>query len=467
MGQVLLVDDDRAVLYALTELLRERGHQVVAVGSGREAIEVLDQADAVLTDLAMPEMDGMQLLSAALARDATLPIVLLTAHGSERVAVAAMKAGAYDYLRKPFDIDEVAVVIERALEARRLRLENRRLSAERALGRRIVGESGAMRRLLDAAALVARRDVTVLVRGETGTGKEFLTSLLHAHSARAGRPLVRFNCAAIPAELAEAELFGHARGAFTGAAVARRGFFAEADGGTLVLDEIGDLPLAVQAKLLRALQEGEIQPVGSGRIDKVDVRIVASTNRDLAAEAGAGRFREDLYYRLAVVEILVPPLRDRREDIPALAAEFARRYADKFEIEELHLAPDLIEALARADWPGNVRQLENTIARMAALSPGGEIGLADFEQCAGARPSPKPQPASDGPADEEPAAAEGGGPSLREQVEAFERNVISRALSAAAGNQSETARRLGVSRVTLIDKLKKYGLSGAGRRGAP
>jgi len=461
MGQVLLVDDDRAVLYALSELLRERGHQVIAVTSGRDGLAALDQVDAVLTDLAMPGMDGMQLLSAALARDATLPIVLLTAHGSERVAVSAMKAGAYDYLRKPFDIDEVAVVIERALEARRLRLENRRLSAERVMGRRIIGESAAMRRLLDAAALVARRDVTVLVRGETGTGKEFLTALLHAHSARAARPLVRFNCAAIPAELAEAELFGHARGAFTGAHAARRGFFAEADGGTLVLDEVGELPLGVQAVLLRALQEGEIQPVGSGRVDKVDVRIVASTNRDLAGEARAGRFREDLYYRLAVVEMVVPPLRDRREDIPALAGEFARVYTDKFGLEELRLAPDLVEALARADWPGNVRQLENAIARLAALSAGGEVGLREFAAGAGdSDPTGVRRPT-----DDEPGPTEGGGPSLREQVEAFERNVIARSLAAAAGNQSETARRLGVSRVTLIDKLKKYGLSATGRRG--
>jgi two-component system response regulator AtoC len=302
------------------------------------------------------------------------------------------------------------------------------------------------------------------------------------HSARASRPLVRFNCAAIPAELAEAELFGHARGAFTGAHAARCGFFAEADGGTLVLDEVGELPPSVQAKLLRALQEGEIQPVGSGRIDKVDVRIVASTNRDLGAAAAAGQFREDLYYRLAVVEMVVPPLRDRREDIPALAAEFARRYAEKFGVEDLRLSPALVDVLARADWPGNVRQLENTIARLAALSLGGEVDVADFDPGAGAPPAGAPPARGrDGGAglagehgdhggepggDDEPARAEGGGPSLREQVEAFERNVITRALTAAAGNQSETARRLGVSRVTLIDKLKKYGLSGVGRRGA-
>src|SRR6185312_16008719 len=230
--------------------------------------------------------------------------------------VAAMKQGAYDYVAKPFDIDELSVVIERALEARRLRVDNRRLAAEQTLGRRIVGASRPMRRLLEATSRVASRDVTVLVRGETGTGKEFVAELLHAQSTRAQKPLVRFNCAALPADLADAELFGHVRGAFTGANASRPGFFAQADGGTLILDEVGELPPAVQAKLLRALQEGEIQPVGSGRIDKVDVRVVAATNRDLAADVKAGSFREDLYYRLAVVELVVPPLRDRKDDIP-------------------------------------------------------------------------------------------------------------------------------------------------------
>jgi two-component system, NtrC family, response regulator AtoC len=277
---------------------------------------------------------------------------------------------------------------------------------------------------------------------------------LHAGSPRAVRPLVRFNCAAIPAELAEAELFGHMKGAFTGATAARRGFFAEADGGTLVLDEVGELPLAVQAKLLRALQEGEIQPVGSGRVEKVDVRLVAATNRDLAAEAAAGRFREDLYYRLAVVELIVPPLRDRRDDIPALAAEFARFYGEKFGMGPVRLQAALVEALARESWPGNVRQLENTVARLAALSTGGVIGLADWRGDSDLPAAPTP--------DETPPEERGDfatGPSLKEQVEAFERSVIARALDAAGGNQSEAARRLGTSRVTLIDKLRKYGLA--------
>ena len=459
MSAVLLVDDEPGVLYTLSEVLADRGHRVITAKTGGEALGKLDEADAVLTDLSMPGMDGLELMAQIGTRDATLPVILLTAHGSERVAVAAMKQGAYDYLAKPFDIDEVALVIERALEARRLRVDNRRLAAEQTLGRRIVGGSRAMRRLLEATSRVASRDVTVLVRGETGTGKEFVAELLHAQSSRAGKPLIRFNCAALPAELADAELFGHARGAFTGANASRPGFFAQADGGTLILDEVGELPPAVQAKLLRALQEGEIQPVGSGRIDKVDVRVVAATNRDLAADVKAGSFREDLYYRLAVVELVVPPLRDRKDDIPALAEEFGRRYGDRFGLGTVTLEPALVEALVRTDWPGNVRQLENTIARLAALSAGGEITLADLESSTGSRPEDRDAPA---PLDDhaDPAPDARNGPSLKEQVEAFERGLVSRALDATGGNQSEAARRLGVSRVTLIDKLKKYGLGG-------
>ncbi len=442
MPRILLVDDEPGVLYTLREVFAERGHEAITAKSGAEALGKLDGVDAVVTDLAMPGMDGLALLGAIRERDPQLPVVLLTAHGSERVAVSAVKAGAYDYLRKPFDIDELVLVIERALEARLLRVENRKLAAERALGRRIIGSSPPMQRLLDAVGRVSKRPVTVLVRGETGTGKELVASLLHLESDRAARPLVRFNCAAIPGELAEAELFGHSKGAFTGATSARRGFFAEADGGTLVLDEIGELPIGVQAKLLRALQEGEIQPVGSGKIERVDVRVVACTNRDLQAEARAGRFREDLYYRLAVVELVVPSLRERRADIPELATEFSRRCADRFGLTDLRLAPALVRRLADAEWPGNVRQLENAVFRMAALSAGGELGPELFEDA----------PQGDAPADPGDALP------LRDQLDALERSLIARALQAAGGNQSEAARRLGMSRVTLIDRLKKYGL---------
>jgi two-component system response regulator AtoC len=447
MGRVLVVDDEPAVLFTLAEVLVERGHDVVTATNGQEALGRLDGVDAVVTDLAMPGMDGLALLAAIRERDAALPVALLTAHGSEKVAVAAMKAGAYDYATKPFDIDELVVMVERALEARSLRDRTRRLAAEQAIGRRIVGASLPMRRLLDAVARVADKDITVLVRGETGTGKELVGSLLHAQSRRAARPLVRFNCGAIPGELAEAELFGHQKGAFTGAHAARRGFFAEADGGTLILDEIGELPLGVQAKLLRAIQEGEIQPVGSGRVERVDVRIVACTHRDLLAESRAGRFREDLYYRLAVIELIVPPLRERAEDIPALAEELARRYGEKFGLPGVRLSPALLDRLRAAPWPGNVRQLENTVARLVALADGPQIEASAFAPD-GAQSGP-PLPADE-------LAAEG--LSFREQVEAFERSLIARTLAAAHGNQSEAARRLGMSRVTLIDKIKKYRL---------
>jgi len=326
----------------------------------------------------------------------------------------------------------------------------RELRATRAAARPspIIGNSTSMRRLVETVARVAPKDVTVLVRGETGTGKELIASLVHAQSSRSLAPLVRFNCAAIPGELAEAELFGHSQGAFTGALHARRGYFAQADGGTLVLDEVGELPLPIQAKLLRALQGGEIQPVGAARVERVDVRVVACTNRDLAAEVRAGRFREDLYYRLAVVELLVPPLRDHREDIPALAAEFARRHAQRFGMQDVRLLPELLHALQRLDWPGNVRQLENAVARFLALSAGGEIGL---EVLADAWAPPA--------AASHPQVLPEGTLSLREQIEAVERSLIGRTMAAVGGNQSEAARRLGLHRGSLIERLRKYGLA--------
>ena len=448
MARLLLVDDEPALLFTLSQLLKSRGLEAVLARSGKEALAKLEGVDGVVTDYSMPEMDGVQLLQAIHERDESLPVVMLTAHGSEKVAVRAMKSGAYEYVTKPFDIDEISLVIDRALEARALRVQNRRLTAERALGRTIVGDSAPMRRLLDAVARVGPKDITVLVRGETGTGKELIASLIHAESRRAAGPLVRFNCAAIPGDLAEAELFGHARGAFTGATQARRGFFAEADGGTLVLDEVGELPLPVQAKLLRALQEGEIQPVGAGRVEKVDVRVVACTNRDLAAEARARRFREDLYYRLAVVELLVPPLHEHREDIPALAGQFVRHYAERFGMDGVRLAPELVDALQRADWPGNVRQLENAVARMVALGGGGEIGVQALTGTAFQATESDAETLPDGTL------------SLREQIDALERSVIARTLAAVSGNQSEAARRLGLSRGSLIDRLKKYGFAG-------
>ena len=300
---------------------------------------------------------------------------MLTAHGSERVAVAAMKAGAYDYLPKPFDPDEIVLAVRRAIETRSLRLQNALLRTESALGRAIVASSPAMRRVLETVARVAPKDVTVLFTGPSGAGKDVVATALHAHSTRADKPFIRFNAAAIPVELAEAELFGHTKGAFTGAQGAKLGYFQQAAGGTLFIDEVGELPLAIQAKLLRALQSGEVQPVG-GRPEKVDARVVAATNRDLAAEAKAGRFREDLFYRLNVVPIRVPPLRDRPEDIEPLLHAFVRQYVERYGMTQVQLEPDLIDAMKAHAWPGNVRELENTVARLLALAPDERLSLA-------------------------------------------------------------------------------------------
>jgi len=446
MTRILVVDDEPALRFALEELLESRGMQVVAVDSAVAALAALDGIDAVVSDFAMPDMDGMELLEKIRTADSSLPVILVTAHGSERLAVRALKRGAYDYLTKPFDNDELLHAVERAAETRRLRLDERERALEQVVGVRIIGRSPALLRLLDTATHVATRDVTVLVRGETGTGKELIAALLHANSPRAKQPLVVFNCAAIPAELAEAQLFGHVRGAFTGAVANHEGYFVQADHGTLFLDEIGELPLALQAKLLRVLQQREVQPLGASQVRPVDVRVIAATHRDLAAEVKAGRFREDLYYRLNVVELVVPPLRARRGDIPQLAREFARKYSERFGLGfVVQLAPELIDELERQSWPGNVRQLENAVARRVALATTRVLG-----------PESEPVPMERVEGEELPAD---GGPSFREQVESFERNLLRHAMQVSGSNQSEAARRLQMGRATLYDKLKKHGLA--------
>ncbi len=451
MTRVLVIDDEPGVRFAIGEALESRGFDVVAVDSVASALRAIEDIDVVVSDYSMPDLDGLQLLDRVRMVDSMLPIILITAHGSERLAVRALKQGAYDYLSKPFDNDELVHSIERAAETRRLRLGERERALEQAVGVRIIGRSRPLMCALETATRVAGKDVTVLIRGETGTGKELVAALLHANSLRAKQPLVVFNSAAIPAELAEGQLFGYARGAFTGAVAAHEGFFVQADGGTLFLDEIGELPLGLQAKLLRVLQEGEVQPLGTSQVKKVDVRVVAATHRDLESEVQAGRFREDLYYRLNVVEVVVPPLRERRSDIPLLAREFARKYSERFGLPYVvQLAPSLVEHLEREPWPGNVRQLENTIARAVALAMTKVVGLEALQVL--------PE-ASEGSDTAEPASPGLGGPSFREQVEAFERNLIRQAMSSAGGNQSEASRRLRLNRASLYDKLKKFGMT--------
>src|SRR5579871_5884703 len=370
MNRVLVIDDDSSLRFTLEAVLSDAGLVVEACDGGASGLAAFEArgADTVLTDLAMPDVDGMQVLARLRASDPSVPVLMLTAHGSERVAVAAMKAGASDYIPKPFDPDELVLAVRRAIEWRELRLQNARLRTEASLGRTIVAESPAMKRVMDVIARVAPKDVTVLLTGESGAGKDVLASVLHAHSKRAVKPLVRFNAAAIPSELAESELFGHTRGAFTGAQAARAGYFQQAHKGTLFIDEIGELPVAIQAKVLRALQSGEVQQVG-GRPETVDVRLVAATNRDLAAEVKAGRFREDLFYRLNVVPLRIPPLRERPEDVEPLVHTFVRQYADRYGMGAVEIDPSLLEAMKSHAWPGNVRELENTVARLLALAP--------------------------------------------------------------------------------------------------
>jgi len=437
---VLVVDDDPGVRYTLREILESEGLAVDEAADGAAALAAYEARPVplVVTDLRMPGVDGMALLRRLSALPRPPRVVVVTAHGSERQAVEAMKAGAHDYFRKPFEKDELLAVVRRALETVRLADENERLAGELALARTMVFASEPMRRLAALVARVAPRDVTVLVSGESGTGKERVAEAIVRASPRAGRSYVRFNCAALAPELAEAELFGHARGAFTGATRARPGLFGEADGGTILLDEVGELAAEAQAKLLRVLQEGEVRPVGEERSRKVDVRVLASTHRDLAEEVRAGRFREDLFYRLDVIHLRIPPLRERPEDVPVLVHHFLARFEERFGVPALHAAEAVVQRLAGQAWPGNVRELEHVVERLVALSPPEGLDLSLLPGAAGAE-------------------ARGALP-LRERVQAYERGLVVEALREARGNRSEAARRLGVSRVTLHDKLKRYGL---------
>ncbi len=445
--RVLVADDDSGVRYTLREILEQEGLEVDEAQDGEAALARFAEAPAplVVTDLRMPRADGMAVLAGVLARAPGTRVVLITAHGSERQAVEAMKAGAYDYFRKPFETEELLAVVRRAVEAVRLSQENERLTGELALSRSMVFASDSMRKLGALVARVAPRDVTVLLTGESGTGKERVAEAIVRASRRADRPFVRFNCAAIAPELAEAELFGHARGAFTGAIRARPGLFGEADGGTILLDEVAELAPSTQGKLLRVLQEGELRPVGEEKARRVDVRVLAATHRDLALLSREGKFREDLYYRLDVVHLRVPSLSERPEDVPLLGRYFLDRFGERFGVAPVHVPDALFDLLAAREWPGNVRELENAIESLVALSPAEGLDLSLLpigSPAAVAEPLP-----------------------LRQRMDAYERGLVVEALRAAHGNRSEAARRLGISRVTLHDKLHKHGLAGGDEEG--
>ncbi len=438
--RVLVVDDDPGVRYTLREILETADTEVFEAEDGLRALAWLgrERADLVITDLRMPNLDGMKLLGQIRTLSDPPKVIVLTAHGSERHAVEAMKLGAYDYFAKPFDADVVLGGVERAVASVRREQENEQLRAELLLSRHMVFASAAMRQLALLVYRIAPRDVTVLITGPSGVGKERLAEAIVAGSPRSGRPFVRMNCAAVPQELAESELFGHARGAFTGAVKARPGLFREAGSGTLLLDEVGELSLGTQGKLLRVLEERRVRPVGEEATVDLDVRLICATNRDLRQEVQAGRCREDLYYRINVVELHIPPLCERLDDLPLLIEHFLSRYTERFGTGPLGIPPRIRQALVHRPYLGNVRELEHTIERMVALSSG---GVADEVSLGGASAG---------------AAAPAFG--LKERVEAFERGLIVKELRETGGNRSEAARNLGIGRVTLLDKMKKYRL---------
>ncbi|WP_308621784.1 sigma-54 dependent transcriptional regulator [uncultured Desulfovibrio sp.] len=449
---ILVVDDDDAHRSMLRTMLRSWGFAVEEAADGDEAVALVRERafDAVLTDVRMARMDGIHALKAMLEYNPALPVVLMTAFSSVETAVDALRLGAYDYLVKPLDFDLLRETLEQCIERSRHSVENRELRrqlTEAAASEEIIGRSDALKRMLGFIETVAPTEATVLVTGESGTGKELVARALHGASARAGKPLVTVNCAALAETLLESELFGHEKGAFTGADRRREGRFVQANGGTLFLDEIGEMPLQLQAKLLRALQQGEIQRVGSDTPITVDVRVIAATNRDLRQEVQEKRFREDLYFRLNVISIEVPPLRRRGEDIPLLAAYFLQRFAERNRKSIKGFSPQAMDSLLRYSWPGNVRELENAVERAVILCNGDLVTGAELPDNI-AHASPR----EEGPAQQGSLSLAG------MALELVERRAIEDTMRQTGDNKSEAARRLGITRATLHNKLRKYGL---------
>ena len=454
-ARILVVEDERAIQIALSGLLKREGYEVVVAGSGEEAIEKLDDSivDLVITDLALGRgISGMDVLKSAKKLRTETVVVMITAHGSEKIAVEAMKNGADDYIPKPFDNDEIRLVVKRCLERTRLERENRLLieQVQRQYGfENLIGAGKPMQGVFSTIQKVAETDLTVLIRGESGTGKELVAQALHNRSARKGRPFVAVNCAAISRELVESELFGHEKGAFTGADARRQGRFEAADGGTIFLDEIGDMAPETQAKVLRVLQERSFERVGGVKPIQVDVRVVAATHRNLEEDVENERFREDLYYRLKVVELELPPLRERPEDIPALAQRFLEEVTDRLGREKKKIGEGALARLAQYSWPGNVRELQNVIEQATVLTTGDIIEEPDLRLSEGrsvARPAEVVDP--DLPFSD----------AKKRAVETFERAFLLRALRENDGNISRAAESIGMVRQSLQQKIRELGL---------
>jgi two-component system response regulator AtoC len=452
---IVIVDDELGLRHTLTLILEGDGHETRAAGDGEAALALLAERDAdlVLCDVRMPTLDGIGFLERYRRASGKALVIMMSAYGDDEAALDAIKRGAHDFIQKPFRADQVLLVVRKAIEREGLREQVRRLSAEldalRApvdgAGDGIVGRSVELDRALTVARKVARHPSSVLITGESGTGKELFARLIHRESPRANAPFVAVNCGAIPEALLESELFGHTKGAFTGATEARAGLFEEADGGTLFLDEIGELPLALQVKLLRALQEDEIRRVGDSAARRVDVRLVAATARDLEAEVRAGRFRADLFYRINVVRVHLPPLRERREDISLLTHHFLQRFNRRLGLHITGVAPAAMKLLLEHPWPGNVRELENVIERAMVLADDHTIAVEHL-------PASVRDPASVAPPPDDQDL------SVKRRIESLERALIARALERTGGNRTRAAKLLDLSHRALLYKIKEYGL---------
>jgi len=460
LRSVLVADDEASLRHVLTLVLQAQGYEVRAVGNGEEALAELEARDydAVISDVRMPRVDGLTVLRKALARQPDLTFVVMSAYGQPDAALAAVAAGAFDYVSKPFKPEEVVLVLKKAEERRRLVTENRRLrrsGTDRDPLARIVGSSEVVKQLHRQILKVAPVSSTVLITGESGTGKELVARALHELSPRAAMPFVPVNCGAIPPGLVESELFGHARGAFTDARTAKRGLFAEADGGTLLLDEAGELPPPAQIKLLRFLQEGEIRAVGENRSERVDVRVLAATHRDLGKLVEKGEFREDLYYRLNVVNLAIPPLRARREDVLELAQGFLLRFNRELNRQTpvTGFEPGAEELLASYSWPGNVRELENAIERAVLLAEGNLVQVQNLPE----RIWSSPRSAERGTPVVEASSQED--LSLKRAMRSLEERYIRAALRRTRGNRTRASELLEISHRALLYKMKEYGIS--------
>jgi len=466
VAHVLIVDDEMNIRRVLAAMLKREGYEATTSADGEQALAVLakNPVDVVVTDLVMPRMGGMDLLKRVATDFPDVPVIVITAHGSVDSAVAALKAGAFDYITKPFEQEELKKVIAKAARAHDLERQNVHLTPGESERPPLVGESPAMKAVHEMVARVADSPSTVLITGESGTGKELIAKALHQGSSRRDKPLIKVNCAAIPKDLVESELFGYERGAFTGAVGSKPGRFELADGGTLFLDEIGEVPVEMQVKLLRALQESEFERVGGIKTIHVDVRLVAATNRDLKQLITEGRFREDLYYRLAVVPIALPPLRERREDIPLLVSHFIHKYDERLGKRVEGIEPEALELLMSYAWPGNIRELENLMERSVLFADGPMIlasALPDSLRERGAVHAPTPAMG----VGHLGAITAPSGASMKEIVRhaqaELEKELIVHALEETGGNVTRAAKRLQISRKSLQVKMKELGLRGA------